>query len=291
MTYRAPVEDIVFTMRHVAGLDRAVGGWALWRPLRRPGRGDAGGGRPLRQRRDRAAQPRGDKHGAREGRRRDHPAGLEGGLQAWAEAGWNALPGPEEYGGQGLPMLLNSACIEMWNAASHGLRHRARCSPWAPSRRSTARQRRAEAAAISPSWSPASGRHDEPHRAAGGLRPRRPAHARRAAPATAPTASPARRSSSPTASTTSPTTSSISCWRACPTRRRARAASRCSSCRSSSSTRRLLGRATTCAAARIEHKLGIHASPTCAMIYRRRGRRRSASWSARRTAASPACSR
>jgi butyryl-CoA dehydrogenase len=38
--------------------------------------------------------------------------------KAWTEAGWNALPGPVEYGGQGLPTLLNSACVEMWNAAS-----------------------------------------------------------------------------------------------------------------------------------------------------------------------------
>ena len=61
----------------------------------------------------------GDRHGATlEGRRRDHRARLEGGLPAWTEAGWNALPGPVEYGGQGLPTLLNSACVEMWNSAS-----------------------------------------------------------------------------------------------------------------------------------------------------------------------------
>ena len=42
---------------------------------------------------------------------------------------------------------------------------------------------------------------------------------RPSAPATAPTASPGRRSSSPMASTTSPTTSSTSCWRGCPMRR------------------------------------------------------------------------
>jgi butyryl-CoA dehydrogenase len=37
---------------------------------------------------------------------------------AWTEAGWNALPGPVEYGGQGLPTLLNSGCVEIWNSAS-----------------------------------------------------------------------------------------------------------------------------------------------------------------------------
>jgi alkylation response protein AidB-like acyl-CoA dehydrogenase len=39
----------------------------------------------------------------------------------------------------------------------------------------------------------------------------------------------------------------------------------------------------------IEHKLGIHASPTCGARLRRR-RARSATWSARRTAASSTCS-
>ena len=116
-------------------------------------------------------------------------------------------------------------------------------------------------------------RHDEPHRAAGGLRRRRAAHPRRAAPATAAIASSARRSSSPTASTTSPTTSSTSCWRACPTRRPARAASRCSSCRSSWSNadgslgraqrRALRGRSSTSSASTPR--------PTCTMVFGDKG--------------------
>ena len=40
----------------------------------------------------------------------------------------------------------------------------------------------------------------------------------------------------------------------------------------------------------LEHKLGIHASPTCVHGLWRRRRARSASWSARRTAASNTCS-
>ena len=40
----------------------------------------------------------------------------------------------------------------------------------------------------------------------------------------------------------------------------------------------------------VEHKLGIHASPTCVMKLARRARARSAIWSARRTAASTSCS-
>ena len=48
--------------------------------------------------------------------------------QAASQAGWNALPGPVEYGGQGLPTLLNTACIEMWNAASMACRSSGRTS-------------------------------------------------------------------------------------------------------------------------------------------------------------------
>jgi acyl-CoA dehydrogenase len=36
----------------------------------------------------------------------------------WREAGWNGLAAPEEWGGQALPQSLNIACIEMWNAAA-----------------------------------------------------------------------------------------------------------------------------------------------------------------------------
>jgi len=46
------------------------------------------------------------------------PPGWKEAYKAWAEAGWNALPAPEAYGGQGLPALLQSACIEMWNSAA-----------------------------------------------------------------------------------------------------------------------------------------------------------------------------
>jgi butyryl-CoA dehydrogenase len=45
------------------------------------------------------------------------PPGFKEAYAAWTQAGWNALPGPAEYGGQGLPTLLNSACVEMWNSA------------------------------------------------------------------------------------------------------------------------------------------------------------------------------
>jgi len=38
----------------------------------------------------------------------------------WSEGGWNAIAGPEEFGGQGLPNMLAVAASEMWNSASMG---------------------------------------------------------------------------------------------------------------------------------------------------------------------------
>ncbi|WP_445501597.1 acyl-CoA dehydrogenase [Microvirga sp. G4-2] len=119
MSYRAPVPDIVFTMRHVAGFDRAVAD-GLYGDLsvdlaqtilEEAGRFANDVIAPLNR--------EGDKHGAtvKDGAVTTAPGWKEV-YKAWTEAGWNALPGPVEYGGQGLPTLLNSACIEMWNSAS-----------------------------------------------------------------------------------------------------------------------------------------------------------------------------
>jgi 3-(methylsulfanyl)propanoyl-CoA dehydrogenase len=38
--------------------------------------------------------------------------------RAWRLAGWNAVTAPSEWGGQGLPQIVNAACSEMWHAAS-----------------------------------------------------------------------------------------------------------------------------------------------------------------------------
>ncbi len=36
----------------------------------------------------------------------------------WCAAGWSGLTGHTAFGGQGLPMIMAAACAEMWNAAS-----------------------------------------------------------------------------------------------------------------------------------------------------------------------------
>jgi acyl-CoA dehydrogenase len=119
MTYRAPVAEMAFTMRHVAGLDRAIAD-GLYGDLssdlaetilEEAGRFANDVLAPLNR--------VGDQHGSRlaDGAVTT-PPGWKEAYKAWSEAGWNALPGTVEYGGQGLPTLLNSGCIEMWNSAA-----------------------------------------------------------------------------------------------------------------------------------------------------------------------------
>lgn len=48
------------------------------------------------------------------------PPGFAETYKDWSEGGWNAISGPEEFGGQGLPNMLAVAASEMWNSASMG---------------------------------------------------------------------------------------------------------------------------------------------------------------------------
>jgi 3-(methylsulfanyl)propanoyl-CoA dehydrogenase len=46
------------------------------------------------------------------------PEGFKDAYDKYVEGGWNALPFPPEHGGQGLPMALSTAVFEMWNSAN-----------------------------------------------------------------------------------------------------------------------------------------------------------------------------
>src|SRR5262245_21477603 len=119
MTYRAPLEDILLALNHGAGLDEAIrqGHYGDYDAatsgavLEEAGRFAEGMIAPLN--RD------GDKCGARfaDGKVTTAP-GFADAYRRWREAGWNAVSSPEAYGGQGLPLALNSACAELWNSAS-----------------------------------------------------------------------------------------------------------------------------------------------------------------------------
>jgi len=118
MTYRAPVNDMLFMMRHVGGLDRALreGSYPdLSLDVIHDILGEAGrfAGEVLAP-----INRTGDRHGAelRDGAITTAP-GFKEAYQAWVAGGWSALAGPVEYGGQDLPQLINAGCFEMWNGA------------------------------------------------------------------------------------------------------------------------------------------------------------------------------
>jgi alkylation response protein AidB-like acyl-CoA dehydrogenase len=119
MTYRAPVSDIVFSMSHELGLAQGLEG-GLYADLAdgfaeatliEAGKIAENVLAPLNQ--------IGDRQGAT--LTNEGVATAPGWPQAykqWAQGGWNAITGPTEFGGHGLPALLNTACNEIWNAAN-----------------------------------------------------------------------------------------------------------------------------------------------------------------------------
>ncbi|MCX7338987.1 MAG: acyl-CoA dehydrogenase family protein [Hyphomicrobiales bacterium] len=119
MTYRPPVDEMMFTLKHVAGLDRSIADGTyrdlsdelVGAILEEAGKFAAAQIAPLNRVGDRSGTPLKDGHVTM-------PQGWKDVYTAWAEGGWNALPAREEFGGQGLPALVNAPCLEMWNAAS-----------------------------------------------------------------------------------------------------------------------------------------------------------------------------
>ena len=117
--YKAPVDEIAFTLKHVAGMAEALEQGRLGdlsddlvdAILHEAGRFASDEVAPLAE--------IGDKQGARmiDGKVLV-PDGWAELYHHWAEGGWNALVAPEEFGGQGLPHMLNVAALEMWNSGS-----------------------------------------------------------------------------------------------------------------------------------------------------------------------------
>ena len=178
------------------------------------------------------------------------------------------MPFPPEYGGGGFPWLVGVAMQEELTSANMGF---SLCPLLTQGAIDMLLHHGSEAQREVYLPQDGDGRvdgHDEPHRAPGRLRRRRPARRGPCPPTTGRGGSPARRSSSPTASTTSPTTSSTSCWPACPTRRRARAGISCFIVpKFLVNDDGSLGERNAVECVSIEHKMGINASPTCVMAY------------------------
>ena len=119
MSYRAPVADIAFALKHGAGMGEALAS-GLYGELSSEDV-DAVLTEAARFATDVIAPLNrvGDLHGTPfENGRVTMPPGWTEAYRDWAAAGWNGLASPSAFGGQGLPRALNAACIEMWNAAS-----------------------------------------------------------------------------------------------------------------------------------------------------------------------------
>jgi len=117
--YRSPVAEIAYALRHSGGFGaaRAEGLYGdlddslIEAVLEEAGKFATERIAPLNR--------IGDTHGTPfKGGKITMPPGWKEAYTAWAAAGWNGLAAPAAWGGQALPQSVNIACIEMWNAAS-----------------------------------------------------------------------------------------------------------------------------------------------------------------------------
>lgn len=117
--YRAPVDEIAHTLKHLTGLGAQLeAGQAgdlsedlLDAILEEAGKFANDEIAPLAE--------IGDAQGAQlKDGKVTMPDGWSDMYRRWTEGGWNALTGEEEFGGQGLPMALATATYEMWNSGS-----------------------------------------------------------------------------------------------------------------------------------------------------------------------------
>src|SRR5262245_60873214 len=109
MTYRAPVADMSFALKHAAGLTRPLddGLYAdltedvVDAVLEEAGKFATDVIAPLNR--------IGDRHGTPFGNGRvTMPPGWKDAYTAWAAGGWNGLASTPDWGGQGLPHALNA---------------------------------------------------------------------------------------------------------------------------------------------------------------------------------------
>jgi len=121
--YAAPLKDMHFVLRELAGLDRvaALPGFeeasfdVVYAILEEAGKFAAGVLAPINS--------SGDREGAQwadlgQEKRVTMPAGFGEAYRQFAEAGWNGLSCELDFGGQGLPKLVSAAVQEMWKAAN-----------------------------------------------------------------------------------------------------------------------------------------------------------------------------
>ncbi len=119
MTYRAPVKDMLFVMKELAGIDAVAslpgyedaGYDTAAAVLEESAKFNEGVVAPLNWAGDQ--QPSSFKAGVV-----TTTAGFKQAFKQFAEGGWQGLQHPLDFGGQGLPKLIHAACSEMVNSAS-----------------------------------------------------------------------------------------------------------------------------------------------------------------------------
>ena len=117
MTYRAPVKDLAFSLIEAADFRRlaphapGVDGEMINAVLEAAGELASGVIAPLNR--------QGDRQGSQlQNGRVVAPDGFASAYKAFAEGGWNSLSAPEAFGGQALPKALELAVFEMVNGAN-----------------------------------------------------------------------------------------------------------------------------------------------------------------------------
>ena len=119
MTFRAPVDDLLFVMTHGAGLRQGLEE-GVYADL------DDGMAATLLAEAGKFADSvlapinnAGDAHGATlaNGVVTTAPGWIEA-YGHWRDGGWNGVCAPLEHGGMGLPHLIQAACLDMWNGAN-----------------------------------------------------------------------------------------------------------------------------------------------------------------------------
>ena len=117
--YKAPIKDMLFVLKELAGLDgvvklpgcEEVSEDLVAQILEENGRFSSEVLAPLNQVGDQEGSSL--KDGAV-----TTPKGFKAAYQQFVDGGWNALQFPAEYGGQGLPKLVSTPVMEMWKSAN-----------------------------------------------------------------------------------------------------------------------------------------------------------------------------
>ncbi len=119
MPYKAPVKDMLFDIRHLAGIDEIAkmpgfeeaGFETAQAVLQECARFNEGIVAPLNVEGDR------NPSSWKDGKVTTTP-GFKEAFRQYAEGGWQGLQHPDAFGGQGLPKTIGAACGEMLNSAN-----------------------------------------------------------------------------------------------------------------------------------------------------------------------------